>query len=112
MRLRKPLVLDLPRRRLLSPHRSPAHGSSSGHLHGDGCRLALMLSAITARFGPSVTVVALVPASSEPVFALMRQIFSLAADCGSVRPGGSLAVRVNFTGPVLSEHEQDRTKAV
>ena len=42
----------------------------------------------------------------------MRQIFSLAEDCGSVRPGGSLAVRVNFTGPVLSEHEQDRTKAV
>src|SRR5664279_3753011 len=32
--------------------------SSSGHFHGDGCRLALTLSAITARFGPSVTVVA------------------------------------------------------
>jgi hypothetical protein len=27
--------------------------SSSGHFHGDGCRLALTLSAITARFGPS-----------------------------------------------------------
>jgi len=32
--------------------------SSSGHFHGDGCRLALMLSAITARLGPNVTVVA------------------------------------------------------
>ena len=42
----------------------------------------------------------------------MPQIFSPAEDYGSVRPGGELGSSVNFTGPVPSEHEQDRTKAV
>jgi hypothetical protein len=86
--------------------------SFSGYLHGDGCRLALTLSAITARFGPSVTLVAgtgLIGASLCPDAAELlsgRRLWQRSA-CGD-----SLAVQVNFTGPVPSEHEQDRTKAV
>ena len=71
-----------------------------------------MLSAITARFGPSVIVVACTGLNGASLYPDAADLLSGRRLWQRAAWGTVLAVRVNFTGPVLSEHEQDRTKAV